>query len=94
MTCYGHKNMHNNILRKSKQITSNLLFTCGTAVSELTGNNKDLSQFHIRGNLNILISVENLYYSAAYNTCCCHGGSKRKLITDINCYPICSLCKR
>ena len=68
MTCYGHKNMHNNILRKSKQITSDLLFTCGTAISELTGNNKDLSQFH--------------------------GGSKRKLITDINCYPICSLCKR
>ena len=83
---YAHKKPHNNILRK--QITRDLLFTCGTTVSELTGNSKDVSQLHIIGNLTCLISVEKLYYSAGYDASCFHCGSKRKLITDINCYPI------
>ena len=39
-----------------------------------------------------MISVEKLYYSAGYDAYCCHCGSKRKLITDINCHPTCSLC--
>ena len=41
-----------------------------------------------------LIPIEKLYYSAGCDACYCHRGSKRKLITDFNCYPICSLCKR
>ena len=55
---YAQKKPHNNIFRKFKQITSNLLFTCGTTVPELTGNNNDLSEFHIRCNLTCLILVE------------------------------------
>ena len=80
------------IFKKFKQITSDLLFTRGTTVAELTGN-KSLSQLHISGSLTCLIPVEKLYYSAGYDACCCHCGSKRKPITDINCYPICSLRK-
>ena len=87
---YAHKKPH--ILRKFKQITSELLFTCGTTVPELTGN-KDLLQLYIRGNLTCLMSVEKSYHSAGYDACCCHCGSKRKLTANVNCYPICSLCK-
>ena len=90
---YAHKNPHNYILRNPKQITSNLFFTCDTTVSQLTGNNKNLSQLNIRGNLTHSISVKKLYYSAGHNACCCHCRSKRKPITDINCYPICCQCK-
>ena len=81
-----------NILRKFKQITNDLSFTCNNTVPELTGN-KNLSQLHIRGNLTCFILIEKFYYSAGYNTCCCHSGEKSKLITDINCYPICLSCK-
>ena len=90
---YAHKKPHN-ILIEFKQITGELLLTCDTTVSELTGNSKDSSQLHIRSNMTCLILVEKLYYSAGYDACCCHCGSKRKLVTDINCYPFSSLCKR
>ena len=65
--------------RKFEQITSGLLFTCGTTVPKLTGN-MNLSQLHIRGNLTCLILVKKLYYYAGHDASCCHGGSKRKLI--------------
>ena len=76
-----------NNLRKFKQITNDLLFTCDTTVPELTGN-KNSSQLHIRGNLACLIPVKKLFYSFGYDACCCHCGSKRKLITDINYYAV------
>ena len=41
-----------------------------------------------------LIPVEKLYYSTGCDACCCRCGSKRKLITCINCCPIWTLCKR
>ena len=87
---YAHKRPHN-ILREFKQITSDLLLTCDTTVSELTDNSKDSSQLPIRSNLTCLILVEKLYYSAGYDACCCHCGSKRKLVTNINAihFPLC-----
>ena len=60
---YTQEKPHNNILRKFKQI-SRLLFTYSINVPEVTGNNKDLSQLHIRGSLTCLILVEKLYYSS------------------------------
>ena len=76
------------VLRKFKQ------HTCGTTVAELTGNDREFAEhLQIKGNLTCQMPVEKLYYSAGYESCCCHCGAKRKLITHINFYPICSSCK-
>ena len=53
---YAQKKQYSNILRKFKQITSDLLFICNTTVSRQTSNNKGLSQLHIRGNPTYMIS--------------------------------------
>ena len=81
-----------NISIKFKQITRDVLFTCGTTVPDLTGN-KNLSQVLIRDNLTCLMLVQMLYYSAGSDVYCCHCSSKWILITHITCYPIRTLCK-
>ena len=83
-----------NILTKFKKITSDLLFTCDTTVPELTAN-KNLLQLHIRDHLASLVLVV-LVVLLSWERClhCCHCGSRRKLIIDIKCHLICSLCKR
>ena len=83
------------VLRKFKRHTADLYFTCGTTVAELTGNDKEfVEHLQIKRNLTCQMPVEKLYYSAGYEFCCCHCGAKRKLITHISFYPICSSCKR
>ena len=67
MDCFLFEEYSLNIIRKFKQITSDLLFTCGTNVPELTGN-KNLSQLHIRGSLTCLIPVEKLQYCILLGT--------------------------
>ena len=76
-------------IRKFKNKTCDMIFTCGTTVVELV---PELTTLFIRSNLECYVPVEPLQYSAGYQNCCCHcGGTDRLKITKYA-YPICQGC--
>ena len=89
---YSKNKISRNIFTKFKRETSELQFVCGTTVEELTGadNFKDI---FVRGNLRCDTTVEVIYYSVGYVSCCTHCGATRRLTTGNHEYPMCSLCK-
>ena len=79
---------------------SDMLYICGAMLSEFKNsmdpNNRRysiLDKCFVRENHNCSKSVEPLYYTCNYTECCCHCGSKRRLTTTTNEYPICTTSK-
>ena len=85
------------------RLMSAMLYTCGVMLSEFKNsmdpNNRHysiLDKCFVRANHNCsnpMITLKPLYYTCNYTECCCHCGSKRRLTTTTNEYPICTTCK-
>ena len=79
-------------------VMSSMLFTCGAILAEFKPQvNKEkgsvLDKVFVRANHNCTKPIEALYYTLNYTECCCHCGSKHRLIKATNDYPICTPCK-
>ena len=79
-------------------VMSSMLFTCGAILAEFKAQvnhekNAILDKVFVRANNNCTKPIEALYYTLNYAECCCHCGSKRRLIKTVNEYPICTPCK-
>ena len=75
---------------------SDMLFTCGSLMSDFRSSEKGsevMEKVFVRANHDCSTPVEVLYYTLNYEECCCHCGSKQRLIKTTNEYPICTPCK-
>ena len=82
------------------RLMSDMLYTCGATLSEFKNSTDPnncrysiLDNCFVRANHNCSKPVEPLYCPCNYTECCCHCGSKRRLTTTTNEYPICTTCK-
>ena len=77
------KKLATKILFEFQKHTADILFTCGTTVLKLVGNNKDMIEhLQITENLNCQMPVEKPFYSAGYEPCCCHCATKSNLVNN------------
>ena len=51
--------------------------------------NPRIDNAFIRSNLECYVPAEPLYYSARYQSCCCHCGGTERLKVTKDAYPIC-----
>ena len=97
---YAAKKISDGERKSFKLAMSDMLYTCGASLHEFKNTNDEndkrytiLEKVFVRTNNSCTKPVEALYYTVNYPDCCCHCGSKRRLIKSTNEYSICSPCK-
>ena len=87
---YSKNKVSKNMITKFKRQTSELQFVCGTSVEELVGPDA-FANLHVRRNLLCGKTIQVIYYSVSYVSCCSHCGSIRRLSTGQSEYLMCHL---